>query len=64
MAARIDGSYGFYRTVDEGKSYVRLNTEKQMYGEINSMEGDGQEYGRFYIATGSRGILYGEPAGK
>lgn len=64
VAARIDGSYGFYRTVDEGKSYVRLNTEKQMYGEINSMEGDGQEYGRFYIATGSRGVLYGEPAGK
>lgn len=61
VAATIDGEYGFYRSVDDGQSYVRLNTDKQMYGEINSMEGDSQVYGRFYIATGSRGVLYGEP---
>ncbi len=60
-AATVDGSYGFYRSVDDGQSFVRLNTEKQMYGEINSVEGDSQVYGRFYLATGSRGILYGEP---
>lgn len=60
-AAVIDGVYGFYRTEDEGRSYVRLNTDAQMYGEINSIEGDSRVYGRFYIATGSRGVLYGEP---
>lgn len=61
VSAVIDGVYGFYRTEDEGRTYVRLNTEKQMYGEINSIEGDSQVYGRFYLATGSRGVLYGEP---
>lgn len=60
VAASLDGEYGFYRTTDEGKSFVRLNTEKQMYGEINSMEGDSRTFGVFYIATGSRGVLYGE----
>jgi hypothetical protein len=60
-AATIDGIYGFYRTVDEGKTFVRLNTDAQMFGEINSIEGDSRTYGRFYIATGSRGVLYGEP---
>jgi hypothetical protein len=60
-AATIDGAYGFYRSADDGQSFVRLNTDRQMYGEVNSMEGDSQEYGRFYIATGSRGVLYGEP---
>jgi hypothetical protein len=60
-AATIDGAYGFYRSTDDGQSFVRLNTDRQMYGEVNSMEGDSQEYGRFYIATGSRGVLYGEP---
>ena len=61
VAATIGGEYGFYRTLDDGQTFVRLNTEEQMYGEINSMEGDSQVYGRFYIATGSRGVLYGEP---
>lgn len=60
-SAVIDGVYGFYRSVDDGKSFIRLNEENQMFGEINSMEGDSQVYGRFYLATGSRGVLYGEP---
>lgn len=60
-AAVIDGEYGFYQSLDDGQTYTRLNTERQMYGEINSIEGDSRVYGRFYLATGSRGVLYGEP---
>lgn len=60
-AAKIGGVYGFYRTVDDGRTFVRLNTDNQMYGEINSMEGDSRVYGRFYLGTGSRGVLYGMP---
>lgn len=60
-AAKIDGEYGFYRSVDDAKTFVRLNNENQMYGEINSLEADSRVYGRFYLGTGSRGVLYGEP---
>lgn len=60
LCGEIDGEYGFYRTLDEGKSYARLNTEKQMYGEIMSIDGDKRTFGRFFLATGSRGVLYGE----
>lgn len=60
-AAVIDGEYGFYQSLDDGQTYTRLNTDRQMYGEINSIEGDSRVYGRFYLATGSRGVLYGEP---
>ena len=63
MSGVIDGEYGFYRSTDDGKTYVRLNTKRQMFGEINSIDGDACAYGRFYIGTGSRGILYGEPDG-
>lgn len=56
----IDGTYGFYRTLDDGKSYERLNTDRQMYGEINSIDGDCRVFGRFYLATGSNGVKYGE----
>ena len=61
-AAVINGSYGFYRSIDDGESFVRLNADNQMYGEINSIEGDSRVFGRFYLATGSRGVLYGERA--
>lgn len=60
FCGRLDGEYGFYRTLDEGKSYERLNRENQMYGEINSIDGDKRKFGRFFLATGSRGVLYGE----
>ncbi len=60
-AAEIGGVYGFYRSVDDGKTFVRLNEDNQMYGEINSMEGDSRVFGRFYLGTGSRGVLYGMP---
>ncbi len=60
MCGVIDGEYGFYRTLDEGQTYVRVNESNQMYGEINSMDGDKKEFGRFFIATGSRGVLVGE----
>ncbi|MBQ8639814.1 MAG: endoglucanase [Lachnospiraceae bacterium] len=61
LNGRIDGVYGFYRTCNDGETLERLNTEKQMYGEINSIDGDSREFGRFYLATGSNGLLYGEP---
>lgn len=60
-AAKIGGVYGFYRSTDDGRTFVRLNGDNQMYGEINSIEGDSRVYGRFYLGTGSRGVLYGTP---
>ena len=60
LCGSIDGEYGFYRTLDEGKTYARLNTARQMYGDINSIDGDKRKFGRFFLATGSRGVLWGE----
>lgn len=56
----IDGQYGFYRTLDEGGTFERLNTARQMFGEINSIDGDCRTFGRFYLATGSNGVKYGQ----
>jgi len=58
----IDGEYGFYRSFDEMNTVERINTDRQMFGEINSIDGDCRTFGRFFIATGSRGVLYGMPA--
>ncbi|GHV39482.1 hypothetical protein FACS189490_03160 [Clostridia bacterium] len=56
----IGGEYGFYRSPDYGKNWYRINTNKQMYGDIRSIVGDPRVAGRFYIASGSRGVLWGE----
>lgn len=56
----VSGQYGFYRSLDECKSFERLNTDRQMFGEINSIDGDCRVFGRFYLATGSNGLKYGD----
>jgi len=56
----IGGVYGFYRSPDEGRTIQRINTDAQMYGRIHSIDGDKRVFGRFYIATGSSGLLYGD----
>ena len=58
----IDGEYGFYRTPDDGYTIHRINEWNQMYGRIHSVDGDKETFGRFYIATGSSGLLYGDEA--
>ncbi len=58
----IGGEYGFWRSFDECATLQRINNDKQMYGSIHSIDGDKRVFGRFFIATGSSGLLYGEEA--
>ncbi len=60
IAAILNGVYGFYRSFDEGKTWERINADNQMYGDINSIDADKRCFGRFFIATGSRGVLCGQ----
>ncbi|KAJ9447626.1 Xyloglucanase Xgh74A [Diplonema papillatum] len=53
---------GVYRSIDEGKSWVRVNDDKHQYGGPNDgkfLIGDMNEFGTWYLATGGRGIAYG-----
>ena len=61
VSASIGGKYGFYRSLDQGASFQKLNDDTQYFGDVNSIDGDKRKFGRFFIGTGSRGVLYGEP---
>lgn len=61
LSGKVNGVNGFFRSDDEGNSWIRINTDRQQFGWINVVTGDPRVYGRMYIATGGRGILYGEP---
>ncbi|HEX3023286.1 MAG TPA: endoglucanase, partial [Lachnospiraceae bacterium] len=61
ISGTIGGVYGFWKSEDEGETFTRINNEGQMYGDIMSITGDPRVAGRIYVATGSRGLFYGEP---
>jgi len=51
-----------YRPPDDaGLSWVRINDDKHQYGNIGeAITGDPRIYGRVYIGTNGRGIIYGD----
>jgi photosystem II stability/assembly factor-like uncharacterized protein len=61
LVGKIDGQRGVYRSVDAAKSWVRINDDQHQFGLILQICGDPRIYGRVYVGTHGRGILYGDP---
>ncbi len=61
VAAKIRGISGIYRSDDAGTSFRRINDDNHQFGSITRIAGDPRVFGRLYMATGGRGIVYGEP---
>ena len=59
--AKIDGAYGFYRSDDAGNTWKRINDDAHNFGQISTITGDPRRYGRIYIGSTNRGVLYGDP---
>ena len=53
---------GVFCSEDRGETWVRINDDAHQYGWLGqSVTGDPRIYGRVYIATNGRGILYADP---
>ena len=63
IAGKVGGVSGFFRSDDVGMTWVRINDDRHGYGTSGTVIGDPRVYGRVYVGTNGRGILYGEPAG-
>ncbi|WP_234122453.1 sialidase family protein [Clostridium hydrogenum] len=60
-AAKINNIQGIFRSDDEGKSWIRINDDEHQYGVLNNcITGDPRIYGRVYIGTNGRGVIYGD----
>ncbi len=57
----VDGTRGIFRSVDEAGSWVRINDDAHQWGLILQITGDPDLFGRVYVGTHGRGILYGDP---
>ena len=61
LIGKVDGVNGFYRSDDEGKSWIRINDDRHQYGGGAVIKGDPRIYGRAYVGTHGRGAFYGMP---
>lgn len=61
VAGRLDGRRGFFRSLDDGAHWQRINDDAHQYGQIRAITGDPKVFGRVYVATSGRGIVRGDP---
>ncbi len=55
-------TYAIWRSDDEGLSWIRINDDRHVYGQrFRCIAGDPRIFGRVYVGTDGRGIVYGEP---
>ncbi|MGD0200726.1 MAG: xyloglucanase, partial [Bryobacteraceae bacterium] len=58
----VSGVYGIFRSDDAGASWTRINDDAHQYGFLGTITGDPRIYGRVYVGTQGRGIVYGDIA--
>ena len=57
--SKYRGQYGIFRSDDKGKTWLRINDDLHQFGAADSaITGDPRIYGRVYLGTNGRGIMY------
>jgi photosystem II stability/assembly factor-like uncharacterized protein len=58
-SAKINGVRGIFRSDDGSQTWIRLTDDLHQFGATNqALTGDPRVYGRVYVGTNGRGILY------
>jgi hypothetical protein len=59
----MDGKAAIYRSTDGGSRWIRINDDDHQWAWSGSaITGDPWIYGRVYLTTNGRGIIYGDIA--
>ena len=60
-SAKIGGVHGIFRSTDKGATWTRINDDAHQWGWTGAaITGDPRVYGRVYVATNGRGVIYGD----
>jgi photosystem II stability/assembly factor-like uncharacterized protein len=57
----VKGVRGIFRSDDMARNWVRINDDRHQWGLLLHLTGDPKKWGRVYVGTHGRGILYGDP---
>ena len=68
----INNTQGLFRSDDATSlkgdaaqaTWVEISTKQQVLSNVTYLEGDSLTFGKIYVGTGGRGILYGQPMAK
>jgi xyloglucan-specific exo-beta-1,4-glucanase len=60
-SAQVAGVRGIFRSDDQGVTWIRINDDQHQWALTGAaITGDPRIYGRVYISTNGRGIIYGD----
>ena len=62
LIGTVAGVLGIFRSDNSGAAWTRINDARHQFGAIGPITGDPRVYGRVYVGSNGRGVLYGEPA--
>ncbi|XVV00707.1 RICIN domain-containing protein [Actinosynnema sp. CA-248983] len=64
LIGTVNGVTGIFRSTDGGAAWVRINDDQHQFGgsAAGVITGDPDVYGRVYLGTNGRGVLYGDPS--
>ena len=62
VAGTVTGLYGIFRSDDAGITWTRINDDAHQFGVLDVIAGDPRIYGRVYLGTSGRGVVYGDIA--
>ncbi|HEY4107282.1 MAG TPA: hypothetical protein VGM44_25465 [Polyangiaceae bacterium] len=60
LAGSANADSGIFRSDDAGATWTRIDDSDHQFGSIGHVSGDPRVYGRVYLGTGGRGIIYGD----
>jgi hypothetical protein len=61
ISGTVNGVFGYFRSDDEAKTWVRINDDRHQFGGSPAVAGDPRVFGRIYVGTHGRGIFYADP---
>jgi xyloglucan-specific exo-beta-1,4-glucanase len=59
LIGTVAGVSGVLRSNDAGESWQRIDDDEHRFGWLGHVTGDPRIYGRVYLGTGGRGVIYG-----